>query len=204
MKKLNLVSIIAFAIVVSSCVNKNKNTDNSSTNSIDSLPETTVEWFAEKVIGGGHNGIINIKEDKLVFSDGMLSGGTLIFDMSTISSTDLSGELKQKLEGHLKSDDFFGVDQFPESVLSIKNVSKNADGKSVKIQSELTIRNITNALEFDAELENISNNVIYKAEIPVDRSKYDVKFGSTSFFKDLGDNAIKNEFLVKVVYVESK
>ena len=60
-----------------------------------------LEWFASKVTGK-HNGTVNIKSGSLEMTDGQLTGGSFEIDMPSITVTDLKGDMKGKLEGHLK------------------------------------------------------------------------------------------------------
>ncbi|MGB3463751.1 MAG: YceI family protein, partial [Cyclobacteriaceae bacterium] len=73
---------------------------------------SSVKWVGKKVTGS-HNGDIRVKNGELIFKDNQLTGGTIVIDMTTINTLDLEGDSKGKLEGHLKSDDFFGVNKFP-------------------------------------------------------------------------------------------
>ena len=98
---------------------------------------------------------------------------------------DLSGEWKQ-LDGHLKNDDFFSVDKHPTSTLVIKKVVKK--GAAHKITADLTIKNKTHQVEF-GDKERRSKLV---GKINFDRTKFDIRYGSPSFFNDLGDKAIAN------------
>ena len=104
-------------------------------------------------------------------------------------SHDLSGESKGKLEGHVKADDFFGVDKHATSKLVFTNVS--ASGKnSYKVTGNLTIKGKTNPVTFDVSVYGSKATAAMK----VDRSLYDVKYGSGSFFDNLGDKTIYDEF----------
>lgn len=153
---------------------------------------STVEWKGEKVVGS-HEGTISLKSADLIYDNKKLKGGNFVMDMSTIVCTDLSGEYKNKLEGHLKSDDFFSVQKFPTSSLTIKKVSKVQDNR-YNISAELTIKGISKAIDFTAEeVENRLN-----ATIKIDRTDFDIRYGSGSFFENLGDNMIYDEFEIKL------
>jgi len=153
--------------------------------------QSKVTWKGYKVTGQ-HEGTINLKEGKLIFEDQKLTGGNFVIDMTSLGSTDLEGEWKGKLDGHLKSDDFFGVEKHPNSSLVITNVKSNGDSYSVT--GDLTIKNITNSITFDMTVEKNSA----MAALKIDRSKFDVRFGSPSFFNDLQDKAIYDEFDLNV------
>lgn len=156
------------------------------------VKESQVNWKGYKVTGQ-HEGTINLKEGSLTFTDNQLTGGNFVIDMTTINSTDVSGGTKDKLDGHLKSDDFFGVEKFPTASLKITKVS--GKNKSYKVTGDLTIKGITNSTTFDLK---IVDDQTATAALKIDRSKFDVRYGSTSFFDDLKDKAIYDEFDLNV------
>lgn len=147
-----------------------------------------VTWKGYKVTGS-HQGTINLKEGELTFKNDKLVGGNFTIDMSSIVNTDMEGEYKAKLEGHLKSDDFFGVEKFPSATLVFNEV-KSTGKNSYKVTADLTIKNKTNPVTFDISI--YGNKAT--ANIKIDRTKFDVRYGSTSFFDDLQDKAIYDEF----------
>ncbi|TYP98154.1 polyisoprenoid-binding protein YceI [Tenacibaculum adriaticum] len=152
------------------------------------IESSKVVWKGYKVTGS-HEGTITLKSGSLSFEKEKLTGGEFVIDMTTIASTDLSGEYKGKLEGHLKSDDFFGVEKFPTATLIFTNVK--AKGKnSYTITADLTIKGKTNPVSFEISIYGNKATTSLK----VDRTKYDVKYGSTSFFDGLKDKAIYDEF----------
>ena len=150
--------------------------------------ESTVTWKAYKVTGS-HTGTVALKSGDLVFDNGTLKGGEFVVDMTSIICTDLEGEYKQKLEGHLKSDDFFSVASHQTSKLVFTNVK--ATGKnSYEVTGNLTIKGITKPVTFDVSVYGSKAT----ATLKVDRAQYDVRYGSGSFFDDLGDKTIYDEF----------
>ncbi len=147
-----------------------------------------VTWKAYKVTGS-HTGIVDLKSGALVFDGDKLTGGEFVVDMTSLIATDLEGEYKGKLEGHLKSDDFFGVEKHPTSSLVFTKVS--ATGKnSYEVTGDLTIKGITKAVTLDVSIYGSKAT----ATLKVDRAEYDVRYGSGSFFDDLGDKTIYDEF----------
>ena len=153
---------------------------------------STVKWKGEKVTGF-HEGVINIKTANLTFDNDELTGGEVIIDMLTINCTDLSGPYKNKLEEHLNSDDFFNVKDYPLSTLKITECTKLNNNK-YNVVANLTIKGVTEKIEFETELKN---NVA-TAEINIDRTKFDIKYSSGSFFKNLGDKMIYDDFSISV------
>lgn len=149
---------------------------------------STVTWKAYKV-GGGHEGTVNLKEGHLMFDGAKLTGGEFVVDMPSLVTTDDLGDSKAKLEGHLKSDDFFGVETHPTAKLIITSV-KPFNDKSSTVTGDLTIKGITKPITFVISLFDSKAT----ATLKVDRAKYDVRYGSGSFFENLGDKTIYDEF----------
>ncbi|MEL6303838.1 MAG: YceI family protein [Bacteroidota bacterium] len=150
--------------------------------------ESTITWKAYKVTGS-HVGTISLKSGSLEFDGDKLTGGEFVVDMSTINTTDLTGDYKNKLDGHLNSDDFFAVASNPTSSMvftKVESTGKNA----YKVTGDLTIKGITKPITFDVSIYGSKAT----ATLKVDRTKYDVKYGSGSFFDNLGDKTIYDEF----------
>ncbi|MCV9388129.1 YceI family protein [Reichenbachiella ulvae] len=167
------------------------------------VTESTIKWEATKVVGGGHEGTVILKEADLKLKGSELKGGSFVVDMTTINSTDLEGEWKDKLDGHLKSDDFFSVEKNPTAKFVITKVKKTGNG-SYEVTGDITIKGKTETISFPATLTESGDKVTADATITLDRSKFDVRYGSSSFFDDLGDKAISDEFKLIVSLVASK
>ena len=161
--------------------------------------QSTVRWTGKK-IAGQHNGTINVQSGTLEVEDNQLKGGQFAIDMQSLSNEDLTGEDKAKLEGHLKSDDFFGVETYPTATLVITQATPQSESQYT-ITGELTIKNTTHPVEFPATVSLQDNQLIAEATITVDRSEYDVRYGSSSFFDDLGDNVIYDDFDIAISLV---
>jgi len=159
--------------------------------------ESKVNWVGKKQIGSDHYGTINIQNGNLEFKAGKdkLVGGMIMVDMTSIVVTDLEGDYKNKLEGHLKSDDFFGTNNYKSSKLVFTKVSKKKGLYTVV--GDLTIKGITESITFDLK---ISGNTA-TTKLNIDRTKFGIKYGSSSFFDDLKDKAIKNDFELNVSLV---
>jgi polyisoprenoid-binding protein YceI len=147
-----------------------------------------VTWKAYKVTGS-HTGTVDLNSGALTFDGDKLTGGEFEVNMPTLISTDLEGESKGKLEGHLKSDDFFGVASHPTSKLVFTNV-KSSGKNSYEVTGDLSIKGITKPITFDVSIYGSKAT----ATLKVDRANYDVKYGSGSFFENLGDKTIYDEF----------
>ena len=165
--------------------------------------QSQLTWKAYKVTGE-HEGTINLKSGNLQFQDGKLAGGSFIIDMTSINNTDMEGKMKAKLEGHLKSADFFDVENHPTASFVItKAISRGTPG-DYKIVGNLTIKNHTKEIKFLAKVNEEGGKLVAEADITVDRADFDVRYGSGSFFDDLGDRTIYDEFDVHVKLVATK
>ena len=157
---------------------------------------SSIGWHGSK-IGGEHNGTIDLKNGEITMENNQITSGKFVVDMTSIKNLDIEDAgYKAKLEGHLKSDDFFGVATFPTSKLVISKSEKFQNGKA-KVWGNLTIKGKTEKVEFDM----VENAGKYSAELKVDRSKFDVRYGSNSFFDNLGDKAIDDIFTLTVELV---
>jgi polyisoprenoid-binding protein YceI len=170
------------------------------------LNKSKLEWEGRKVTGA-HQGTINIKDGSLELVDGELIDGEFTIDMTSITNLDLEdAKWNKKLVNHLESDDFFSVETHPTAKFKIKDVKNYKDSDTEAnylVIGDLTIKCITHSIEFPAVVKNENDTVSATAKIEVDRSKYDVRYGSGSFFKDLGDKLIYDNFTMNVMLVAS-
>ena len=161
--------------------------------------KSTITWIGKKVTGS-HNGTISLKSGSLNVNGKSVTGGTFVIDMTTIKDADGS----EKLEGHLKADDFFGASKFPTSTFVITKVA--GAGANVTVSGNLTIKGITKPLSFPATVAVNADGTVtaLSGKILVDRTKYDIKYGSKSIFDSLGDKAIDDDFEIAVKLVAKK
>jgi len=165
--------------------------------------DSEIVWTGAKITGSSHTGTIAIKDSELKFEDGALSGGYFIADMTSISNKDLDGGSKEKLEGHLKSDDFFGVATYPTAKFQITKVKAGAEKGTYEVHGKMTIKETTKDISFPAHVKWDGDKAIAEATVSVDRADFDVRFGSDRFFDNLGNNAIKDEFTLEVKIVSA-
>lgn len=152
------------------------------------VKESNITWKGHKVTGS-HEGTISLASGSLEFEGATLVGGAFQIDMTSITNTDMQGEYSDKLVGHLKSDDFFGVAKFPSANLKFTKV-KASDSGSYNVTGDLTVKGQTHPIAFTLTINGNSASTSLK----VDRTKYGVKYGSASFFDNLKDKAIYDEF----------
>jgi polyisoprenoid-binding protein YceI len=157
-----------------------------------------IEWTGSKVVGGDHTGTISIKDSHIEFKKDKLVGGTVIADMTSITNTDLEGEWNQKLIGHLNSDDFFSTSKYPTATIKITQVTSGKDANTYNVVADLTIKGITKSQKFMATVKPDGKHHIVTASVNIDRTQYEVKYGSSSYFDSLGDKAISDDFNLNV------
>lgn len=165
--------------------------------------KSSLKWTGKKVTGE-HFGTVKLKSGSLLTEGNKFKGGKFDIDLTTLVVEDLKdAEYNGKLLGHLKSDDFFSVEKHPVANLDITSV-KAISGEKYDITGKLTIKGITQEITFPATIKVSDKNVVAVAKISVDRTKYDIKYGSASFFEGLGDKAIDNNFILDVAITATK
>ncbi|MBC7524290.1 MAG: YceI family protein [Flavobacterium sp.] len=185
MKNLKSIAIALLVTVSTIAVAQTKKVD---------ATKSKITWLAKKVTGQ-HSGTVNLKEGSLVFKKAKLTGGSFVVDMFTIQVTDLkAGEGKEKLEGHLNSEDFFGTDKFKTANLTFKTVKATKVAGTYSVTADLTIKEITSPVTFDIAVKGKTAN----AKVVINRTKYGIKYGSGSFFDNLGDKVINDNFDLNV------
>lgn len=180
--------------------------------------ESEVHWYAYKVTGK-HDGTLAIKSGSLEMKDGVLIGGSFVMDMTTIEVTDIPKEKSgnAKLVGHLVSPDFFDVENHPESTFKIKSAkktgkqAKNDKALEYEITGDLSIKGKTEEITFLAFVKEEGGKVMArtykddkKKRVKFDRSKFDIRYGSKSFFNNLGNKAIYNDVELAITLVANK
>ena len=158
------------------------------------LDRSTLTWRGKKVIGNTHHGTVDLSSGYLELDKGDLAGGEFELDMTSLRNQDLGPRMGSRLINHLKSEDFFDVDNFPKSSIIITK-SRKVDEGVFDVFADLTIKNITKEINFQASITDGDA----KAYIRIDRTEFDVKYGSGSFFSDLGDRTIADEFSLDVM-----
>ena len=158
---------------------------------------TTATWIGKKVTGQ-HNGTISVSSGTLMADGKTITGGTIEFDMNSITCADLTDKgYNEKLIGHLKGDDFFAVEKNPKAKFELTKVTLKS-GNDYDVTGKLTIKGITNEITFPAMIKMDDKTIVTIAKIMVNRTKFDIKYGSASFFESIGDKAINDEFELDV------
>jgi len=163
-----------------------------------------VSWLGKKVIGQ-HNGTIQIHKGSVIIDDQIFTGHFII-DMKTIVNLDLAdAAYNKKLVGHLNSKDFFSVEKYPtakfEIIKAIPYTGKDKKDANYMVYGKLTIKGITHEIFFPALIEKNKTGFLANAKFLIDRTRWNIRYGSGSFFSNLGNKAIDNniEFGLHIV-----
>ena len=198
MKK--LITLLMFVSLVSCNMNSNRTveTNDVAMNAVDATynikqDQSSLVWTGREVSTSSHYGTINFTSGQFEIADGLISQGEFFVDMTSITVQDLTGGSKDRLEGHLRSDDFFSVESFPTAHLYISSSEVISNGKWM-VNGFLTIKDISHPVLF--EMANTEDG--WNASLVFDRSKYNVKFRSGTFFENLGDKLIYDDIELKI------
>lgn len=157
---------------------------------------SNVNWTGKKVLGL-HTGSINIANGYIEVTDNAITGGEIVIDMKSITITDISDKkTHDEFLGHLQNDDFFSVDNFKTANLIITGSDKIENSK-FKIDGNLTIKDITHPISFIATVEIFTDFLHSLGEIVIDRTLYNIRYGSGKFMDNLGDKLIYDDFVLQ-------
>jgi polyisoprenoid-binding protein YceI len=160
--------------------------------------KSVATWKGTKVTGF-HVGHINVKDGSLTTTGKELSSGTVSIDMTSITDDDMKKDdpYNAKLITHLKSPDFFSAEKFPTATLKITKVEKKASGANThEVTGDLTIKGVTNPVTFPLKITHKDGVLSASGTVTIDRTKYDIRYGSGKFFQNLGDKLIHDKFMV--------
>ena len=168
------------------------------------IDKSELSWISKELSTKIHTGSLNISNGIIQVSDDNSISGNIKINMSTINVTDLQGRSKEMLEKHLRSADFFEVENYPEAQINFKSKSFNKLVNQISFEGDLTIKDITNPISFNATLIESSPYLKANAILSFDRSKYNVRFRSGSFFENLGDKLIFDNIDINIKLVTKK
>ena len=218
MKKLLFFNtfLLTFLFIFQGCVNKQNNTNNEDsemmmvgktvvprdivmgeskkgTISVDTK-NSKIEWIGKKPTGT-HDGTVNVSKGFIELNKkGEITNGEFVLDMNSISCSDLQGKKKESLDSHLKDADFFNTEEYPTSTFKINEVSSDT------IYGTLTIKGIAQKIKFPFKEMVYTNKdtttLEYRSEIIIDRTLFDIKYSSKTFFPDIGDRFIYDDFTI--------
>ena len=209
MKKVLFIPFLVLCISCSSESAKKSNSSNSFINSKEVIvyqpgayniltDSSKVAWLGTELTTITHFGSLRAQSGNLkIDKDGEVVGNITI-DMQSIIVEDLQGKSKEVLENHLKSDDFFGTNNFPTATLEFRSLNRYDNDGGQIFNGNLTIKGITNEVEFSAKLVRQTPSLHAVGKLVFDRSKYNVRFRSGSFFDNLGDKLILDDIEVDI------
>ncbi|RVU26449.1 YceI family protein [Sandaracinomonas limnophila] len=158
-------------------------------------PKSSIVWLAKKVTGE-HTGTVAISKASLAVDGNKLVGGNFTIDLKKIVCLDITdAEYNKKFIGHISTGDFFEVEKFPTASFVITKVAGN------QISGNLTVKGITKAISFPANITVAGGKVSAKANITIDRTDFGIQYGSKKFFASIGDKAIMDEFNLNVTLI---
>ncbi|HOA37940.1 MAG TPA: YceI family protein [Flavihumibacter sp.] len=206
MKKLVIVGA-ALAFVASACNNGTHSEEAKTTEkqeaavasgasySIDTAA-SKVEWTGTKPVGA-HHGTLKISEGSFSAEAGNLTAGAFTIDINSLNNLDMkAGDGKEKLEGHLKSPDFFDAAKYPTAKFVITSVSPLSDSTGThQINGNLTLKDSTKNVSFPAKISIADNAVKATADFSIDRTQWGLFYGND---KSLGDKFIRPEVDIKL------
>ncbi len=203
MKKV-FVLLSASALLFASCVSNPDGKKAETTDAVEvaeasgnelalNTDDSKVRWEGNKVTGK-HHGEVEIKSGTiLVDADGLLTGGDFVIDLTSIDVQDLEGEYRDKLTAHLKSDDFFDVENHPEAKFTITSVEAGETPNHLIVSGNLTIRGVTKNITFDAAVKEASaENFLAEADFNIEREDFGVSYQGKA------DDLISKQINIKI------
>lgn len=171
------------------------------------ITSSKINWEGKKTLIKEwiDTGSISIQSGGITIIDDKITEGQIIIDMNSIIAQKTgAGQGESNLSKHLKSADFFDVEIFPTSKFVLTSITPSENENEYIVKGDITIKNITKNIEFPMTINITNGSISMNAEIIIDRTQFDVRFGSTNFFKDIGDKAIDNNFTLKLELIADK
>ena len=183
-------------------------TDNAAATAYKVQPQlSTLGWVGKKVTGQ-HNGTVQFKDGDVLVRGNQIVGGTFTVDMNSLKVEDIKDQDSNgKLVGHLRSDDFFSIEKNPTATFKITSLTPlkgDAKGNNATVTGDLTIKGNTQKISFPAKVGVKNGRAAASGVATVDRTKFDIKYGSKSFFESIGDKAIMDDFTLSFNVIAQK
>ncbi|MEM6720383.1 MAG: YceI family protein [Bacteroidota bacterium] len=218
MKKqfLSLLTFVAVAVLTVSCgetKNETKAEDAKAEKEITAeavkytvdVANTTVTWKGSKVIGGSHNGTMNVSNGTFAMKDGNLESGNFVIDVNSLTVLDIPADDdgNASLKGHLLSPDFFDAANHGSAAFSVTGVSEK-DGKTM-VEGNLTLKGTKKNISFPAKVNVVGNQAMIVSEpFTINRTDFGMIYGSSSFIDGLKDKAISDDVELSVSVTANK
>lgn len=168
--------------------------------------ESNLEWTGKKFTGE-HVGTLKIKSGTLVMGGHALKSGEFVIDMTTINCTDLKGESKEDIEGHLRNKDFFHTKKFPTATFKITSsgpMQVDQAGNNYWSEGDFTMKGITNKIKIGCNLKLSGTVLTVTSRFAIDRTKWGIKYKSKTIFPELGDKFIYDDMELRLKLVANK
>lgn len=164
---------------------------------------STVNWTGKKVLGL-HTGTIDITRGSISLGAGKINGGEVTIDMTSLKITDINDQKEHEdFKGHLWNADFFSIDSYSTSHLKIERGELVANNE-YQLSGSLTIKDITKPIAFRARIEILTDFLYSTGEIVIDRTLYNIRYGSGKFIDNLGDKLIHDDFVLQFKLIGQK
>lgn len=157
-----------------------------------------------RAVGKEHVGTVKIKNGTFNFAESKMVGAMFTIDMSTIADNDLEGAMREKLVTHLKSDDFFSVEKYPEAYVKIMSIEDGADAGYIKANAELTIKGIMHPVLIYGKTSMENGRAKFEGNVTIDRTLWDIKFGSEKFIEGTGVQVIDDNITFNITLVSEE
>jgi len=211
MKSLNIIVLFISLALLFSCNSKPAGEEASTTEAGKAAVATgksyqvntansAIMWTGSK-IGGDHSGTLNLSDGSIAVEDGQVTGGSFTIDMNSIKNTDLAADKQGDLEGHLKNEDFFDVTKFPQGKFEITKITSVTGDPAAShlVYGNLTIKDVTKQVGFKTKINVTASGVqVTSPPFTIDRTEFNVKYGSDKFFDNLKDKAINDDISLKL------
>lgn len=190
-------------------------TNNSATGTLEAAAEggvytidsetSTVTWRAQKPLLSNYEdtGMIPVSDGQITVADQSITDGSITFNVGEITATETSNTSAGvgRLTNHLRSDDFLDVEMYPTASFTITDtapVATTTTETDYQLTGDLTIKGQTNEITFPAEVGMSDDNLVVRGETEIDRSEWEIRYGSDSFFDNLGDDVIADDVEITI------
>jgi len=208
-KKLFSLSLVALTLGLTACNNQGGDAtdplaEGQAGAGADTLTVTEgiIEWVGAKPTGK-HNGTFKVSEGTFMVENNGITAGQFTIDMNSLTVLDLTdAKMNADLSGHLKSGDFFQADSFPTATFVLSSATALAApdslGNTHTIAGNLTLKGNTKGVSFPAKVTLAEGSLQAEGSLSIDRTQWNVVYGSKNIFKNLGDKFIDDMVDLKI------
>jgi len=218
MKRLHLIGVLlSVSLFISACnstasINNGDRVEDKVSHQIDEtlnrtfnvdISASNVLWTASKVTAT-HNGNINLSSGELIVKDGLPVTANFTVDMNSLTDNDLKdADMNEKLVNYLKSETFFSTEKHPTAIFTMTSCDpdNSVENANYLVKGDMTIKGITKSISFPAQIDLSASLAKMTAKLTLDRTDWDMNFRSGSFFENLGDKLIYDEFTLDLELV---